>query len=184
MASNRASVRSRYSQGHYDSQVNNRTNAQMYVYGNVVPKPDYESVRRTKEPQRRSNHKNTRKNQSRKTALHMSRGYVVFLAVAAVVALIICINYVSLQSRIISRTKHISALQAELTNLKEENNTKYNSIMDSVNLEDIRERAINDLHMTYATPEQIVGYKKISDDYVKQYESIPEDGVLAQSDRK
>lgn len=184
MASNRVAVRSRYSYGNQNSRANNRTNAQMYVYGNVVPKPDYDPVRRAREPERRTSGKNTRRNQKRRTALHMSRRYVAFLAVASVAALIICINYVSMQSRITSRSKHISTLQAELASLKEENNTKYNSVMDSVNLEEVRERAINELHMTYAAPNQVVGYKKVSDDYVKQYENIPKDGVLAQSDRE
>lgn len=184
MASNRAAVRSRYSYGNQSGQTKNRTNAQMYVYGNVVPKTDYDPVRRTREPERRTSSKNARQNQKRKTALHMSRRYVMFLAVASVVALIICINYVSMQSRITSRSRHISTLQAELASLKEENNTKYNSVMDSVNLDEVRERAINDLHMTYATPDQVVEYEKASDDYVKQYESIPKDGVLAQSDKE
>ena len=68
--------------------------------------------------------------------------------------------------------------------MKEENNTKYNAIMDSVNLDEIRERAQESLGMVYATPEQVIEYQRPSADYVKQYEDIPEDGVLAQSDKK
>lgn len=56
--------------------------------------------------------------------------------------------------------------------------------MDSVNLEEIREKAQEGLGMVYATPDQVVGYQRPSADYVKQYENIPEDGVLAQSDKK
>ena len=36
---------------------------------------------------------------------------------------------------------------------------------------------------TYATPDQIVEYDNPASDYVKQYENIPENGVLAQSDK-
>ena len=37
--------------------------------------------------------------------------------------------------------------------------------------------------MVYASPEQIIEYEDPATDYVKQYEDIPEDGVLAQSDK-
>ena len=113
----------------------------------------------------------------------MSSAYVVFLTVAALMALIVCVNYVQLQSRITSRSKNITAMQEELADMKEENNTKYNAIMDSVNLDEIRDKAQTDLGMVYASPEQVVEYDNHATDYVKQYENIPEDGVLAQSDK-
>ena len=74
-------------------------------------------------------------------------------------------------------------MQKELADLKEQNNTKYNSVMDSVNLDEIREKAMNELGMVYATSDQVIEYDSPSGDYVKQYEGIPEDGVLAQSDK-
>ena len=86
----------------------------------------------------------------------MNRAYVTFLAVAAIFALILCVNYVQMQ---------------------------YNSVMDSVNLDEIREKAMNELGMVYATSDQVIEYESPSGDYVKQYEGIPEDGVLAQSDK-
>ena len=74
----------------------------------------------------------------------MNRAYVTFLAVAAIFALILCVNYVQMQSRITSHSKEVSSLQKELADLKEQNNTKYNSVMDSVNLDEIREKAMNE----------------------------------------
>ena len=114
----------------------------------------------------------------------MSPGYVIFLAVAAILALVVCVNYVQLQSRLTSRSKAISAMQEELADMKEENNTKYNAVMDSVNLDEIRDKAQNELGMVYANSDQIVEYDNPASDYVKQYEDIPEDGILAQSDKK
>ena len=55
--------------------------------------------------------------------------------------------------------------------------------MDAVNLDEIRTKAQKDLGMVYASEDQIVEYTRPSADYVKQYEDIPEDGVLAQSDK-
>lgn len=160
-----------------------RASGQTYIHGNTAPKPDYTPGRRVTEPPRKKRvSRQVRKN--RKNALRMSRGYVVFLSVAAVLTLVICVNYIQMQSRLTLHSKNITALQKELAERKEENTTKYNAVMDSVNLEEVRERAQNDLKMKYAAPEQIVGYKKPSTDYVKQYEDIPESGVLAQSDKQ
>ena len=51
--------------------------------------------------------------------------------------------------------------------MKEQNNTKYNSVMDSVNLDEIREKAMNELGMVYATSDQVIEYDRPSGDYVK-----------------
>lgn len=157
------------------------TNAnQMYVYGNVAPQPVYEPQRReVEEPRRTRTSKQVRKNRSK--ALHMNRAYVLFLAVAAMAMLIVCVNYIQLRSSIISRSANITALQEELSSLREENNTKYNVVMDSVNLEDVRTTAIEQLGMVYANKDQIVEYDNPTGGYVKQYEEIPEDGVIASS---
>ena len=155
-------------------------NRQAYVYGNVAAKPAFEPKRQYEEPYReKRTSRQVRKN--RKKALHMSAGYVMFLTMAAVIALIVCINYVQLQARITSSSKNITAMQEELASLREENTTRYNAVMDSVNLDEVRKKA-DEMGMVYATAEQIMGYESPSSDSVKQYESIPENGVLAQSD--
>jgi len=165
------------------SSERNSASAQMYVYGNVVTKPAYEPRRHEKSPERPVKRTSRQVRRNRRQALHMSSAYVVFLTIAALMALIVCVNYVQLQSRITSRSKNITAMQEELADMKEENNTKYNAIMDSVNLDEIRDKAQTDLGMVYASPQQVVEYDNPATDYVKQYESIPEDGVLAQSDK-
>lgn len=161
----------------------NRTVRQDYVHGNVAAQPDYEPRRRREEPKRHKKvSRQVRKN--RRQALHMSQGYVIFLAVAAICALLICVNYVNLQSGITKKSKNITAMQEELASMREENTTRYNAIMDSVNLEEVRKTAQEKLGMVYAEDAQIVEYQKPSSDYVKQYEKIPKEGVLAQSDKK
>lgn len=153
---------------------------QMYVYGNAVPKPVYEPQRREIEKPRRT-HADRQVSKSRSKAMHANRAYVVFLAVAAIVMLIVCVNYIQLRSTIISRSANITALQAELASLKEENNTKYNVVMDSVNLDEVRTTALEELGMVYANKDQIVEYDNPTGGYIKQYEVIPEEGVIASS---
>lgn len=178
MASKTTSQRS----GQVNSRMRNAS-SQMYVYGNAVPKPDARPQRWGEDPKRQSKvSRQVRRNRNK--AMHMSPGYVIFLAAAAILALIVCVNYVQLQSRITSRSKNITAMQQELSSMKEENTTKYNAIMDSVNLDEIRDKAQLELGMIYASSEQIVEYDNPASDYVKKYENIPADGVLAQSDKK
>lgn len=151
---------------------------QAYVYGNTVPKPVQEPERRRRRTQKVS--RQVRNNQKR--ALRVSAGYVVFLTVAALLALVVCVGYVRLQAKITDTSKNLTAMQEELANLREENDTRYNTVMDSVNVEEIKEKAQKDLGMVYAAPDQVVEYESPSADYIKQYENIPEDGVLARSD--
>ena len=163
------------------SSSGSRAGRQAYQYGNVVVQPDYVPERQ-ESPARPKKKVSRQVRKNRRQALHMNSAYVVFLAIAALVALIVCVNYVRLQSSITSRSKNITVLQKELADMKEENTTKYNAVMDSVNLDEIREKAEGELGMVYASPDQIVEYDDPATDYVKQYENIQEDGALAQSD--
>lgn len=156
-----------------------RTQGQAYVYGNAAPKPVREPERRERTPQRKVS-RQVRNN--RRKALRMNAGYVVFLTAAALLTLVVCVGYVRLQARITDSSKNVTAMQEELAQLREENDTRYNTVMDSVEVEEIKKTAQEDLGMVYASPEQVVEYESPSADYVKQYESIPEDGVLARSD--
>ena len=160
----------------------NTTSRQAYVYGNVVTKPAYEPRRQYEEP-KREKRTSSQVRRNRKKALHMSPGYVMFLTAAAVIALVVCINYVQLQAQITSHSKNITVMQEELAELREENNTRYNAVMDTVNLEEVRKKA-DKLGMVYATADQIMEYESPSSDSVNQYENIPESGVLAQSDKQ
>lgn len=159
-----------------------QSSRQNYVYGNIAPKREYEPQSRpVSNPQKKVSHQ---VKSNRRKALRMNQSYVVFLAIAAVLALVLCVNYIQLQSRLTSSSKRITAMQQELADLQEENNTRYNSVTDSVNLDEVREKAQDKLGMVYASPEQVIEYQSPSSDYVKQYENIPENGVLAQSDKK
>lgn len=155
---------------------------QAYMYSNVVAKPKYEPKKNRSSVKRRKKvSRQVQKNRNR--ALHMNAAYVVVPCNCSNNCVAIVRYYVRLQSEVTKHSKNVTALQEELADLKEENTTKYNAVVDSVNLDEIREKAINQLGMTYATPDQIMEYDNPASDYVKQYENIPENGVLAQSDK-
>ena len=150
-----------------------------YIHGNVVRKERVVSPVPTQQPKEVSQQVRSNRNK----AMHMNRGYVVFLAVAAVITLLACVQYLQLQSEITSRSKHITSLQQELADAKEANSTKYSAVMNSMNLEEVRDIAMNRLGMVYATEEQVITYKSPSSNAVEQYAAIPESGILASSDK-
>lgn len=148
--------------------ANNRS--QYYVQGNVVRKLDV-----TREIQRQPQKKisnTTRKN--REKAKHMNAGYVVFLCAALVATGLILINYIGLQSDITNSVQHISALESQLNELKLKNDEDYSRITSSVDLEEIKRIAIQELGMQYAEEGQIVTFTSESSDYVKQMADIPQ----------
>ena len=100
-----------------------------YVSGNVVRK---QTATVPNQVQQREVSQRVRTNRNK--AMHMNRGYVTFLAVAAIVTLFACVKYLQLQSDITSRSKHITSVQQELSAAKEANTTKYNVIMNTMNL--------------------------------------------------
>ena len=50
-----------------------------------------------------------------------------------------------------------------------------------MNLKEIKDRAMNDMGMVYASEGTVIEYDSPTGSYVKQYSDIPEDGILAQS---
>ena len=80
-----------------------------------------------------------------------------------------------LQADNTARAKNITALETQLSTLKDENDDEYNRVTTSVDLEKIRDIAMNELGMVYANEDQVVLYDDEGSDYVKQYAEIPED---------
>ena len=156
----------------------NRYNSQ-YIYGNTVRQPEYMPDERKRRENNKKAGRQVRKN--RRRALDMSPSYVVFLMIAAMAFMFVCVSYLQLQNDMVRRTENITMLQRELENITEQNNTDYNAVIDSINLEEIRARAMDEFGMVYASEGRVVEYKSPTKSYVKQYNAIPQDGVLAKS---
>ncbi len=84
---------------------------------------------------------------NRRRALNISPVYAGFLTVAAIFAVCISVVFLQLQSELVRRSENITALQEEFSNLTEENDTAYRSAEDAVNLQEVRDKAINEFGM-------------------------------------
>lgn len=168
-------------QNYRTTELRGRASSQFYVYGNTVrqaePVPQRMPKARPQQPKRTSSQVVRNRNRARS----ISPAYAVFLAAAAICAVLICMMYLSLQSDVMRRSENVAAMQEELADLTEANDTLYNSAADSVNLETVREKAMKEMGMVYASEGTVIEYKSPSGDYVKQYSDIPESGVLAKS---
>ncbi len=154
---------------------------QAYVYDNIARQPEVPPVHGSVgEPEYRQK-TSCQVLKNRRRAMSMNMAYVVFLASAAIVAVIICFMYLRLQSETVSRSENITALQKELAELTEKNDAAYQAAADSINLNTVRDRAVNELGMVYASQGRVVSYKNPTTDCVKKYNDIPENGILAKS---
>lgn len=159
------------------------TKKQIYIYGNTVRQPGIVPERKEQELPSQPKKVSRQVKQNRKKAQHMSMGYVLFLSVAAVFSLVICIGYLQLRTNTTSRSHQITALQQELSSVKEANATAYDVASNSVTLDMVKEKAMTELGMVPAQEGQVVKYQSPSNDYIKQYENIPKSGVLATSSK-
>ena len=144
---------------------------QRAIEGNTARKVQtLEYPSRERQPERRE-----RRHAEKSNVQYVNVLYMIFLAAASCMVLWSCVNYLQLQAETTSRVKHIASLETELEDLRKENDDNYTRIMTSVDLDHIREVAINELGMVYAEPNQVILYDGGTDDYVRQNGSIPSD---------
>lgn len=89
---------------------------------------------------------------------------------AAMVAFVV--GFLCLKEKIIEQNRHIASLENQINDLKSDNDAYYNKVMASVDLEAIREAAMNRLGMKYAEESQIQYYDTDGSSYVRQYQEV------------
>lgn len=142
----------------------------VYVQGNTVRKLD-DDLYAPRQPKRQISN-TARKN--REKAYHMSFGYVLFLVCALVAAGFILTGYIGLQAEMTNSIKTVSKMESQLNDLKLENDENYSRITSSIDLEEVKRIAIQELGMKYAEEGQIVTFSGEGSDYVRQMADIPQ----------
>lgn len=140
-----------------------------YVGGSTVRKLDIPATIE-EAPRKRLSH-TTRKNRDK--AKHMNFAYVMFLTSALIAAGFILIGYIQLQSSITNSVQNIARLESQLNNLRAENDEQLSRIESSIDLEEVKRIAINELGMRYADEGQIILYSGEGSDYVRQVAELP-----------
>lgn len=151
-----------------------RTASAVYVDGNTVRKSEWIQAKQLPEDEIQQEYRRShrvRRNQER--ALYMDGPYVFVLTIAALVTLLLCVNYLHVQASITARMDHIEELELKLEHLKSENDALQTRIDTYIDLEYVYKVATEDLGMVYANKEQVLLYNKTESEYVRQYEDIP-----------
>lgn len=151
----------------YRDYENRRYQSTPYIRGNVVVKPDYD----TREIERRRRSRQTSGKARAKESMITGK-FMILLTAACIAVVAVCIIQLNLRARISVQSREITSLESSLASLKEENDTRYNRIYESINLEEVRNRAVNELGMTYASESQIVYYSQPQADYMTQNAAI------------
>ena len=151
-----------------------------YVQGNTVrqmnaqplPKERIDRTHIEEERRRKSRRDAARRNRER--AMYMSPARMLFLSACVVLIVIAAVSLVQIQAQTTQRMKHIASLESQLTNLRADNDAKYKEIVTSVDLNYIKDVAINELGMTYASEDQVVYFTIENENFMDQYSDIPE----------
>lgn len=158
----------------------NQTGA--YVDGNTVrryeaaPKPPQRDPRKEEEERKAKERKRQAKraakaNQQR--ALRMSPGYVVFLSAAMALTVGVCAVFLRMQADARHHMSQIATLENQILELKTDNDAAQSKLERSIDLEQVKDIAINQLGMRYPTQDQIIYFRVDEDDYMNQYQDIP-----------
>ena len=146
--------------------ADNRYNTE-YMYGSEAPQrrvdvpvrvPRRKNGNVSQERQRQAQDRRIEENRARAT--RVGGVFTLLIAAAIGVMLFTCTNYVSLINAKSTNAGKISTLQAQLEELKIENDQK--------------ELSIEELGMVYASEDQIINYKSGESEYVMQFKDIPE----------
>lgn len=155
--------------------VNSRSgqyNRQMYVEGSAVRKLNAEPARK-KQTQKPARNVSSKTQKNRAKAMQMSPSYVVFLTVISIVTLFLCVQFLQLRSQLTTQLKSMAQQESELSGLKADNDALYNTVMASVDLEYVKNTAIQKLGMNYPAEDQIIRFDTAGNSYVRQYQDVP-----------
>ena len=132
-------------------------------------------TREQRERERRAEEEARAKKAHRKhvATLRAHKLTTISMIIEAFLACGLFVGSVSLQNDITTRMKHISALENQISEIKADNNVAQSRIATSTNLTDIKNSALTELGMVYATSSQIVYYSMGTEDYMSQYKDIP-----------
>ena len=100
----------------------------------------------------------------RQKKMNMGFLYVTVLLTAFVLLCQSLISYIKLQSEINASVDRISVYEQRLNNLTLANDDEYSKMINAINFDEIKQVAIEELGMVYASKDQIITYTKENSD--------------------
>lgn len=153
-----------------------RANARMkyeYIDGNTVRElepyaiPKQRELERRREAQRKAKIRHNRQRQ-----MAIDAGFMLFLTVAVIATLLVCINFIKLKADVERATTQVAQKQEEIIDLRAKNDAAYNRVLTSINLDAIKKVALEEYGMVPAGKDQISTYRSNEEDYMTQYKAV------------
>ncbi len=149
--------------------VNQRSESMQYVVSGTSA---YVPERVADEPRRvRISGASIERNRAK--AKKVTPAYVVFLAIISAATVFMCVHYLQQKSTIKAQIRANDKLESALVSLRSENDALLENVNNTLDWNHIKDVAINELGMKYATQEQIVWYNADESSYVRQYTEVP-----------
>lgn len=156
--------------------MSERVRNMYYIDGSAARKmnmaPAREAEPQIREPERRKVSKSVPKSFDK--ALAFNLGYTMFVVAAVFIIVCACGYMLFMEARVSDQQTHINEMEAQLENIKSDNNAMSISLENMYTIDDIYNIASNELGMVYAKKGQIIYYESANEDYVKQYQDVPE----------
>ena len=111
---------------------------------------------------------------NREKALKLDLKYTLFLGISVIFVLISCVLYLNLQNQMTQKSSKIASLTSELATLTDANSAARERISSAVDLEYVYKYATEKLGMAPPIQSQIIKYQSSDEDYVKQFQDIPQ----------
>lgn len=143
-----------------------------YIDGNTARRLNEQPEMPKKKTTRAQTQPVTIKHKKRVSAFDLK--YTLFLVLSVGITLGTCFMYLHSNSALKDSEQNVAALQTQLQTLQEQNNSLKGSLNTTIDLDQIYQIATGELGMVYADESQIIYYNSSNNDYVRQYESIPD----------
>lgn len=145
----------------------------VYVDGNTARRLQTVPQRKQQPSVRRKPEVSAAARRNRARAASMNVGFVLFLTAVSVAILICGVHFLQMKAEITTKIEAVAALESELSQLREDNNSYDSQISSTADLNAIKKKAMGELGMKYPTEDQIVTYETSRSSYVRQYQDVP-----------
>lgn len=145
-----------------------------YIEGNTARKlntaPD---IRREREPYQAPSPRRQVQRQPRSLS-GINFGSLLVLTIAVIATVYVCVEYLQLQTEVSQMNKSIISLESRLKTLTHDNDAALEQINTAYDMDYVYQVAVEELGMVYPNKNEVITYQRGSEDYVRQYEDIPD----------
>ncbi|HWT27278.1 MAG TPA: septum formation initiator family protein [Mobilitalea sp.] len=145
-----------------------------YVEGNTVRKLNTAPERRREEREYEVPAPRRRERTQPKTLSGINLASLLVLSVAMITTLYMCVEYLKLQANMTQMNHNIVTLEQTLKSKTKENDIANERINTVYDLDYVYKVAVDELGMVYPNKNKVITYQSGKEDYVRQYQDIPE----------